>query len=91
MKTAHDEASRRAAAPPRIPPPPKVEHTHWSLGLIGFYLSCAGAALGATFAAAGFLFFESVGWLVFGSALSLVSCVTCYFALKAARRPPTPR
>ena len=26
--------------------------------------------------------------LVFGSVLSGVSCVTCYFSLRAARRPP---
>lgn len=71
-----------------VPPPRPVEHTHWSFGLIGFYLSCAGVALGATIAAAGFLLFESTGALVFGSALSLVSCVTCYVALKAARKPP---
>lgn len=73
---------------PPIPPPRPVEHTHWSFGLIGFYLSCAGVALGATIGAAGFLLFESTGALVFGSVLSLTSCVTCYIALKAARKPP---
>lgn len=83
--------SEPSAPFPRIPSPPKVEHTRWSLGLVGFYLSCAGVALGATFAAAGYLFFESLGWLVFGSALSVVSCVTCFTSLRAARRPPTPR
>lgn len=72
---------------PRIPPPPPVEHTRWSPGLIGFYLSCAGTALGATFASAGYLLFESVGWLVFGSIMALVCSVTCFLSLRAARRP----
>ncbi len=74
--------------PRRVPPPPAVEHTRWSPGLIGFYLSCAGVALGATFAASGYLFFGSIGWLVFGSVLSFGSCITCFLALRAARRPP---
>ena len=64
------------------------EHTRWSPGLIGFYLSCAGTALGATFASAGWLFFGSTGWLVFGSLLGLVSVVTCFVSLHAARRKP---
>jgi hypothetical protein len=75
--------------PPRAPaPPPQAEHRRWSPGLIGFYLSCAGVALGATFAASGHFFFGSRGWLVFGAVMSLVSAVTCYFSLRAARRPP---
>lgn len=74
-----------------IPPPRPVEHTHWSWGLIGFYLSCAGTALGATIAAAGFLFFESTASLVLGSVLSAVSIVGCFVSLSAARRPPVPR
>lgn len=73
---------------PPAPPPPRVEHTKWSFGLVGFYLSCAGVALGATFAASGYLFFGSTGWLWFGSVLSVVSCVTCFLSLSAARRPP---
>jgi hypothetical protein len=67
---------------------PDVEHTHWSLALVCFYLSCAGVALGATFAGGGYLFFDSTGWLVFGAALSVVSAVTCYLSLESARRAP---
>ncbi|MBX3462449.1 MAG: hypothetical protein KF830_04720 [Planctomycetes bacterium] len=81
--------TKSAATGGRGPAP--VEPTRWSLGLVGFYLSCAGVALGATFAASGYLFFGSVGWLVFGSVLSLVCCVTCFLSLQAARKPPAPR
>ena len=35
------------------PQRPETEHTRWSPGLIGFYLSCAGVALGATIAGGG--------------------------------------
>lgn len=70
---------------------PQTEHTHWSLALVGFYASCAGVALGATFAAAGYAFFGSIGWLVFGIVMSAVSAVTCYLTLRAARRPPAQR
>jgi hypothetical protein len=76
--------------PVRAPQPgasPTQEGTRWSWGLVGFYLSCAGTALGATFAAAGYLWFESIGWLVFGSALAVTSIVTCFVSLHAARRP----
>lgn len=66
-----------------------VEHTRWSPGLIGFYLSCAGTALGATFAAAGWAFFGSLGWVVFGSVMCGVSIVTCFVSLYAARKPPS--
>jgi hypothetical protein len=66
-----------------------VEHTRWSPGLIGFYLSCAGVALGATFAGGGWFFFGSTAWLVVGSVLSGVSVVTCFYSLAAARRPPS--
>lgn len=68
--------------------PPQAEHTRWSPGLIGFYLSCAGVALGATFASAGPLLLRSTGALVFGCILAGVSSVTCYFSLAAARRKP---
>jgi len=74
---------RRPAAPP-----PAVEHTHWSWGLVGFYMSCAGTALGATFAAAGPLFFGSTTAMVFGIVLGVVSIVTCFLSLAAARRRP---
>lgn len=70
------------------PPPDNTEHTRWSFGLIGFYLSCAGASLGAAIAFGSHFFFESTGGLVFGSVVSLVSCVTCYVSLRAARRSP---
>lgn len=65
-----------------------VEHTRWSPGLIGFYLSCAGTALGATFAASGWFFFGSTGWIVFGCTMSAVSIVTCFISLHAARKHP---
>jgi len=68
--------------------PPNSEHTRWSPGLIGFYLSCAGASLGAAIAFGSHFFFHSRGGLIFGAVLSGVSCVTCYLALRAARRPP---
>lgn len=86
---SNSNARPAEAGRPRPPaPPPQAEHTRWSPGLIGFYLSCAGVALGATFAASGHFFFGSRGWLVSGSVLSVVSAVTCYYSLRAARRPP---
>ena len=77
----------RPAGRPQIAPP-QAEHTRWSPGLIGFYLSCAGVALGATFASSGPLLLRSTGALVFGCILAGVSSVTCYFSLAAARRKP---
>ncbi|MAD34870.1 MAG: hypothetical protein CMJ88_14090 [Planctomycetes bacterium] len=65
-----------------------VEHTRWSPGLIGFYLSCAGVAMGATIAGGSHFFFEATGGTIFGCVMSGVSCVTCYISLRAARRPP---
>ena len=65
-----------------------TEHTRWSPGLIGFYLSCAGASLGAAIAFGSHFFFGSTGGLVFGATMSGISCVTCFYALRAARRPP---
>jgi hypothetical protein len=67
---------------------PEVEHTRWSPGLVGFYLSCAGVALGAGIAGGGHFFFGSKPGLVFGCVLSGVSVVTCFVSLHAARRPP---
>lgn len=67
-------------------PPMQPEHTRWSPALLGFYASCAGVALGATFASAGPMFFGSTLALVLGSALSLVSAVCCLVTLRAARR-----
>lgn len=69
---------------------PEVEHTRWSPGLIGFYLSCAGVALGATIAGGAHFFFGSTTGLVFGCVMSGVSVVTCFVSLHAARRPPAP-
>ena len=65
-----------------------TEHTRWSPGLIGFYLSCAGTALGATIAGGSHFFFESSGGTWFGSVMALVCMVACYFSLRNARRPP---
>ncbi|MBL8723542.1 MAG: hypothetical protein JNK49_05815 [Planctomycetes bacterium] len=67
-------------------PPLQVEHTHWSPALLGFYVSCAGVALGATFASAGPLLFGSTTALVLGSLMSAVSAVGCFVTLRAARR-----
>jgi len=67
-----------------------TEHTRWSPGLIGFYLSCAGVALGATIAGGSHFFFEAPSGTMFGSVLSVVSMVTCYISLRAARKPPEP-
>ncbi len=71
-----------------LPGKRSVEHTHWSLALICFYMSCAGVALGATFAGGGYMFFGSKGWLVFGIVMSAVSMVTCFLSLSAARKAP---
>lgn len=66
----------------------EVEHTRWSPGLLGFYASCAGVSLGAAIAFGSHFFFADTGGLVFGSVMSGVSCVTCFFSLRAARKPP---
>jgi hypothetical protein len=76
-------------APERGSPPragPGNERTKWSFGLVAFYLSCAGVALGAAIGSAGFLWFDSVGALVFGIVMTAVCAVSCYRALCAARR-----
>lgn len=73
------------------PPPAEKEHTRWSPGLMGFYVSCAGVSLGAAIGFGAHWFFKSRSGLIFGVALSAVSCVTCYFSLVAARRPPQAR
>lgn len=70
------------------PERPEPEHTRWSPGLIGFYLSCAGVALGATIAGGSHFFFGNRPGLVFGCVMSGVSVVTCFVSLHAARRPP---
>ncbi|MFK7739175.1 MAG: hypothetical protein AB8H80_02540 [Planctomycetota bacterium] len=68
--------------------PDQAEHTRWSPGLIGFYLSCAGASLGAAIAFGSHWFFESRGGLIFGLVVASISCVTCFLSLRAARRRP---
>ncbi|MCR9247935.1 MAG: hypothetical protein NXI31_23135 [bacterium] len=65
-----------------------VEHTRWSPGLIGFYLSCAGTAMGSTIAASGWFFFGSKGAIVVGALLAVVSIVFCFVSLHAARQKP---
>lgn len=55
-------------------------------GIVGFYVSCAGVALGAAIGAAGFLWFDSTAALVAGIALTAVSSVTCFLSLQQARR-----
>lgn len=85
-----NSAERTGPSPRPAPSKADVEHTRWSPGLIGFYLSCAGVALGAAFAASGYCFFGSKGWLIAGSVISAVCVVTCFVSLHAARRPPEP-
>ena len=66
------------------PQPHKTEQ--FRFGLIGFYASCAGVALGAAVAAAGFMWWESVAALVVGSLITAGSTVGCFLSLTAARR-----
>lgn len=67
------------------------EHTKWSPALLGFYASCAGVSLGAAIAFGGHFLFKSTAGLVCGLVMSGVSCVTCFYSLHAARRPPEPK
>jgi hypothetical protein len=69
--------------------PPQAEHTKWSPALGGFYASCAGVSIGAAVGFGGYKFFDSTPSLIAGLSVSAVSCVTCFFALRAARRPPS--
>jgi hypothetical protein len=62
------------------------EHRETKASLIGFYLSCAGVAIGSTVGAAGFLWFESMAGLGVGIALTLLCSVTCYTSLSRMRR-----
>ncbi len=66
----------------------QVEHTKWSWGLLGFYASCAGVSIGAAVGFGGYKFFDSTPTLIGGLGVSIVSCITCFFTLRAARRPP---
>lgn len=63
-----------------------AEDPKWYFRLVGFYLSCAGVALGATVAAAGFLWFESVAALVVGATATALCAFTCFSNLSAIRR-----
>ncbi len=54
--------------------------------LIGFYLSCAGVAIGATVGAAGFLWFESAAGLATGAVITVLCSVTSYTSLRRMRR-----
>ena len=69
---------------------PPVEHTRWSWGLVGFYVSCACVALGAGIAAASHWFFRAAAGVWFGALMSGIACVTTYITLRAARRPTPP-
>lgn len=63
-----------------------AEQKQTKASLIGFYLSCAGVAIGATVGAAGFLWFESAVGLTAGILLTTLSSVTCYTSLSRMRR-----
>lgn len=67
------------------PSPSARERTRASWGLLGFYTSCAGVAIGAAVAACGWAWFDSVGALVAGIVLTAVSSVTCFVSLHKAR------
>ena len=62
------------------------EQQQTKASLIGFYLSCAGVAIGATVGAAGFLWFESMAGLSAGIVITLLCSVTCYTSLSRMRR-----
>jgi len=66
------------------PQPHKTEQ--FRFGLIGFYASCAGVALGAAVAAAGYMWFGSMTALVLGSLVTVGSVAGCFLSLAAARR-----
>ena len=72
------------SAPPDPSRPP--DDPRWYVRLIGFYLSCAGVTLGAAVAAAGWMWFESVGALVVGTVAAAICTVTCFLNLRAIRR-----
>lgn len=64
----------------------KAEQRQTKASLIGFYLSCAGVAIGATVGAAGFLWFESMAGLSVGIVMTVACTVTCYTSLSRMRR-----
>ena len=63
-----------------------LEQKQTKASLIGFYLSCAGVAIGATVGAAGFLWFDSAVGLTVGIVMTLACSVTCYTSLSRMRR-----
>lgn len=74
--------TQQQSPPPRSP----QDDPKWYFRLVGFYLSCAGATLGAGVAAAGYMWFESIAALVVGIVVTVVCIVTCYTNLSAIRR-----
>lgn len=74
------------AMEPNRPASPPEEPKGLPFALVGFYLSCAGVALGATVGSAGYLWFQSKGALVFGIAMTAVCAVTCFTSLRSLRR-----
>ncbi len=66
--------------------PSEGEQTTLSWPLIGFYTSCALVALGATVAAASWMWSRSWGGLVAGTVVTIASSVTCLTCLRKARR-----
>ena len=66
--------------------PREGEQTTLSWPLIGFYTSCALVALGATIAAASWMWSRSWGGLVAGTVVTIASSVTCLTCLRKARR-----
>lgn len=73
------------SASPRSPDAVR-EQAQTKASLIGFYLSCAGVALGTAFAGGGYLWFEKTWALVAGITVTVVSSITCYTSLKKMRR-----
>lgn len=63
-----------------------TEQKQTKASLIGFYLSCAGVAIGSTVGAAGFLWFDSAAGLTVGIVMTLACSVTCYTSLSRMRR-----
>lgn len=67
-------------------PSHQQEQQQTKASLIGFYLSCAGVAIGTTVGAAGFLWFESTTGLAVGIVATVICSVTCYTSLSRMRR-----
>jgi hypothetical protein len=67
-------------------PTDAAEQRQTKASLIGFYLSCAGVAIGSTIGAAAFLWFESMVGLSVGIVMTVLCSVTCYTSLSRMRR-----